>query len=41
MTIAEKIQLRTVKTRFTLFKEGLFCKCYNADAMVFVKKIIL
>jgi len=24
---------------FTLFKEGLFYKCYNEDAMVFVQKV--
>lgn len=39
MTIAEKIQYSTDKTSFTLFKEGLFYKCYNEDAMVFVKQV--
>jgi len=39
MTIAEKIQTSADKTLFTLFKEGLFYKCYNEDAMVFVQKI--
>lgn len=39
MTIAEKIEYSEDKTVFTLFKEGLFYKCYNADAMVFVQKI--
>lgn len=39
MTIAEKTQVSSDKTRFTFFKEGLFYKCYNEDAMVFVQKI--
>jgi len=39
MTIAEKIQYSSDKTRFTLFKEGLFYKCYNEDAMVFTQKV--
>jgi hypothetical protein len=39
MTIAEKIQYSSDKTAFTLFKEGLFYKCYNEDAMLFVKKV--
>jgi hypothetical protein len=39
MTIAEKIQYSSDKTRFTLFKEGLFYKCYNEDAMVFVNRV--
>jgi len=39
MTIKEKIQYSEDKTVFTLFKEGLFYKCYNADAMVFVKNV--
>jgi|GEM_PF-537282 len=39
MTIAEKIQVSADKTRFTLFKEGIFYKCYNVDAMLFVKKV--
>jgi hypothetical protein len=39
MTIKEKIECCAVKTRFTLFKEGLFYKCYNADAMVFSKRV--
>ena len=39
MTIAEKTQISTNTTRFTFFKEGLFYKCYNEDAMVFVKNI--
>jgi len=39
MTIAEKIQYSSDKTKFTLFKEGLFYKCYNEDAMVFVQNV--
>ena len=37
MTIAQKIQCSADKTQFTLYKEGLFYKCYNEDAMVFSK----
>jgi hypothetical protein len=39
MTIAEKIKYSADRTKFTLYKEGLFYKCYNEDAMVFVQKI--
>jgi len=39
MDIKEKLEFCTDKTRFTLFKEGIFYKCYNEDAMVFVQKI--
>ena len=39
MSIAEKIQVSADKNRFTLFKEGLFYKCYNEDAMVFTQKV--
>jgi len=39
MTIAEKIQISADKKCFTFFREGLFYKCYNEDAMVFVKKV--
>jgi hypothetical protein len=39
MTISEKIDNSANHTRFTLYKEGLFYKCYNEDAMVFVKNI--
>lgn len=39
MTIAEKIEISADKTKFTLFKEGLFYKCYNEDAMIFVQKV--
>ncbi len=39
MTILEKIQCCADKTKFTLFKEGLFYKCYNEDAMVFTQRV--
>jgi len=39
MTIAGKIQCSADKTQFTLYKEGIFYKCYNEDAMVFVVNI--
>ena len=39
MTIAEKIYLAKSNKTFTLFKEGLFYKCYNEDAMLFVKRV--
>lgn len=39
MKISEKIRSSADKTVFTLFKEGLFYKCYNEDAMLFVKKV--
>ncbi|MEN8122856.1 MAG: hypothetical protein ABFS35_21130 [Bacteroidota bacterium] len=39
MTIKEKTQYSEDKTVFTLFKEGLFYKCYNEDAMVFSKRV--
>ena len=39
MTIAEKIQCSVDKTIFTLFKEGVFYKCYNEDAMIFVQNV--
>ena len=39
MNIAEKIQYAADVTIFTLFKEGLFYKCYNEDAMVFSKRV--
>jgi hypothetical protein len=38
MGIKEKLEICTDKTQFTLFKEGMFYKCYNEDAMVFVQK---
>jgi len=38
MEIIEKLQYSSDKSRFTLFKEGLFYKCHNEDAMVFAKR---
>jgi len=39
MTISEKISVSADNVRFTLYKEGLFYKCYNEDAMVFAKMV--
>jgi len=39
MTIAEKIKYSADRTKFTLYKEGLFYKCYNEDSMVFSKRV--
>jgi hypothetical protein len=39
MTTVEKIDSAISNKYFTLFKEGLFYKCYNEDAMVFVKNV--
>ena len=39
MTLKEKINHSAKLTQFMLFKEGLFYKCYNEDAMVFVKNV--
>jgi len=39
MTIAEKITKSKDITIFTLHREGLFYKCYNEDAMVFVQNV--
>ena len=39
MTIAEKISNSRDKTLFTLYKEGLFYKCYNEDAMLFAQRV--
>ncbi len=39
MTAAEKIQCSADKTRFTLYKEGLFCKYHNEDAIFFVERV--
>jgi hypothetical protein len=39
MNIKDKIAHSSKKKRFTLFKEGLFYKCYNEDAMVFSKRV--
>ena len=35
MTITEKIQCSADKAQSTLYKEGLFYKCYNENAMVY------
>ena len=37
--IKEKIEISANPTKLTLFKEGMFYKCYNEDAMVFYKNI--
>jgi len=39
MTIAEKVNQSANGTLFTVHKEGLFYKCYNEDALVFVQKV--
>ncbi len=39
MTISEKIRFSADKAIFTLFREGLFYKCYNEDAMVFSQRV--
>ncbi|MEI7423932.1 MAG: hypothetical protein WCK18_17655 [Prolixibacteraceae bacterium] len=39
MNIKEKIVLSKQVNSLTLHREGLFYKCYNEDAMVFVKQI--
>jgi hypothetical protein len=39
MTIAEKVSHSANRALFTLYKEGLFYKCYNEDVMVFVIKV--
>lgn len=39
MRISEKIQNSSDRSILTLFKEGLFYKCYNQDAMVFAKRV--
>ena len=39
MTTVEKIARSMDKSLFTLHKEGLLYKCYNEDAMLFVKHI--
>lgn len=39
MGIKEKLEISADIKRFTLFKEGLFFKCYNEDAMVFAKLV--
>jgi hypothetical protein len=39
MTLLEKIQKSGNDKVFTLYKEGLFYKCYNEDALVFTEKV--
>lgn len=39
MTLLEKTKASADTTRLTLYKEGIFYKCYNEDAMVFVKMV--
>ena len=39
MTIAEKVSHSANSALFTLYKEGLFYKCYTKDMMVFVMKV--
>lgn len=39
MTIKEKTLRSAEKANFTLYKEGLFYKCYNEDAMIFVQSV--
>ena len=39
MTLAEKVNQSANGTLFTVHKEGLFYKCYNEDAVVYVKKV--
>ncbi len=39
MTIQEKIQIASELSMLTLFKEGMFYKCYNEDVMVFTRSV--
>lgn len=39
MTLSAKVKNSASETLFTLYKEGLFYKCYNQDAMVFAKLV--
>jgi hypothetical protein len=39
MTIAEKVLISKNEWVLTLFKEGLFYKCFNEDAMVFTQRV--
>jgi len=39
MTVLEKTKNSKNDKVFTLYKEGLFYKCYNEDALVFVQKV--
>lgn len=37
--MAEKTQCSADNARFTRYKEGLFYKCQNEDAMIFVERV--
>lgn len=39
MTITEKVKQAATNNICTLYKGGIFYKCYNEDAMVFVQKV--
>lgn len=39
MTLLEKITIAADPSRFTLFREGIFYKCYNEDAMLFHQRV--
>jgi hypothetical protein len=39
MTIIEKCTKSASDNLFTLYREGLFYKCYNQDAMIFFKYV--
>ena len=39
MTIVKKVSHSENRALFTIYKEGLFYKCYTKDVMVFVMKV--
>ena len=39
MTLLEKVNNSANIQAFTMYKEGLFYKCYNEDAMVFSQRV--
>jgi len=39
MTLLEKVKNSAKSKIFTLYKEGLFYKCHNEDAMAFSKRV--
>lgn len=39
MTILQKITTSKEPAIFTLYREGMFYKCYNEDAMVFHQRV--
>ena len=39
MTIKEKVKISENSSKYTLFKEGIFYKVYNINAMLFVANI--